>query len=295
MQTLASQRASGILKIDGDPSGAVYFDGGEITFARASWAPDVGTRLLCGFRLPDEARELIAGANQPDRDVGGALLRRNYLSRAALSSILRSAVVDAVTMLTVPMEAGSFVSDLRLAVPDAHWAGTYSRLRAADVWVQARGWVARTARHRVARTALVELCDLGVPSAIVRREEWVIACAITGAMSAQGIAWRYGLALCDVIEQVSLLLEAGLCALVPGPALAGPPRPGPALAGPPRPAAGLAASLPHRPQSAGPAPIRPVMSAQVAAGDGAPPDSSAYTPSPLELLRRVLDGLKNMS
>ena len=245
--------------------------------------------------MPDEARELIAGANQPDRDVGGALLRRNYLSRAALSSILRSAVVDAVTMLTVPMEAGSFVSDLRLAVPDAHWAGTYSRLRAADVWVQARGWVARTARHRVARTALVELCDLGVPSAIVRREEWAIACAITGAMSAQGIAWRYGLALCDVIEQVSLLLEVGLCALVPGPALAGPPRPGPALAGPPRPAAGLAASLPHRPQGAGPAPIRPVMSAQVAAGDGAPPDSSAYTPSPPELLRRVLDGLKNMS
>jgi hypothetical protein len=331
METLASQGVSGILKIDGDPAGAVYFSRGEITFARASWTPGLGTRLLSGLQVPDESRDLLASADEPDQDAGGYLLLRRYLSRAELCSILRSVIVDAVTVLTMPMEAGSFVSDLRLAVPDAHWAGTYTRLHAADVRVQARGWATRMARHRVARTAAVELCDLGAPSGILRRDQWAIACAFTGAMSAQDIAWRCGLALCEVIEQVGLLLEAGFCALAAAPPTARPPETGkaepvrwlgetttgaaPLAIGGPLPVAGAATAaqrrgpgcpeivgsapdladiLPQRDRGADPVPIRPVMSAKVSAADAAPPDSSAYEPSPPELLRRVLDGLKNI-
>lgn len=291
IETLASQRVSGILKIDGDPAGAVYFSRGEITFAQASWTPGLGTRLLRGLVLPDESHDLLASADEPDQDAGGALLLRGYLSRTELREILRSVIVDAVTVLTMPMEAGSIVSDLRLAVPDAHWAGTYIRLHAADVRVQARGWAARMAQHRVVRTAPVELCDLGAPSGILRREQWAIACAFTGAMSAQDIAWRCGLALCEVIEQVGLLLEAGFCALAP--AAVRPPAPGgmelvPCFGGM------TTNILPQRAPGDEPAPIRPVMSAEVAAADAAPPDSSAYAPAPPELLRRVLDGLKNI-
>ena len=293
IETLASQRVSGILKIDGDPAGAVYFSRGEITFAQASWTPGLGTRLLRGLLLPDESQDLLASADEPDQDAGGALLLRGYLSRTDLREILRSVIVDAVTVLTMPMEAGSIVSDLRLAVPDEHWAGTYIRLHAADVRVQARGWAARMAQHRVVRTAPVELCDLGAPSGILRREQWAIACAFTGAMSAQDIAWRCGLALCAAIEQVGLLLEAGFCALAPAPATVRPPAPaGAELA---RCLGGMTTdTLPQRAAGAEPAPARPVMSAEVAAADAAPPDSSAYALAPPELLRRVLDGLKNI-
>ena len=291
IETLASQRVSGILKIDGDPAGAVYFSRGEITFAQASWTPGLGTRLLRGLLLPDEPHDLLASADEPDQDAGGALLLRGYLSRTELREILRSVIVDAVTVLTMPMEAGSIVSDLRLAVPDAHWAGTYIRLHAADVRVQARGWAARMAQHRVVRTAPVELCDLGAPSGILRREQWAIACAFTGAMSAQDIAWRCGLALCEVIEQVGLLLEAGFCALAPA-TVRPPARDGVELL----PCFGGMTTniLPQRAPGDEPAPIRPVMSAEVAAADAAPPDGGAYAPAPPELLRRVLDGLKNI-
>jgi hypothetical protein len=294
MQTLASQRASGILKIDGDPAGAVYFSQGEITFAQASWTPGLGVRLLRGLALPEESLDLLTLADRPDRDVGGALLLRRYLSHAELCSALRSAVVDAVTVLTVPIEAGSFVSDLRLAVPDMHWAGSYTRLCAADVWRQVRGWAARMAQHQVARTAPVELCDLGAPSAILRAEQWAVVCAITGAMSAQDIAWRCGLGLCEVIEQVGILLDGGLCALAPGPAAAWPAPSGGEQERWYGGTADLEDGLPHRPQGGGPAPLRPVMSARVTAADAAPPDSGAYAPSPPDLLRRVLDGLKNI-
>jgi len=52
---MAAQRASGILEIHGNPAGTVYFDQGQITFARASWIPDLSARLLrLGRRQSDE-------------------------------------------------------------------------------------------------------------------------------------------------------------------------------------------------------------------------------------------------
>ena len=100
LEALAARRASGILEIDGDPSGTVYFDQGQITCARASWVPDIGARLLGVLQPPAESLDLLTGADEPDRDIGTFLVQRNYLSIAELATILRSVVVDTVIALT---------------------------------------------------------------------------------------------------------------------------------------------------------------------------------------------------
>ena len=67
------------------------------------------------------------------------------------------------------------------------------------------------ARYHLARTTPVRLRDLSAPSATLSRGQWVIACAIDGTRSVQDLAWHCGLALCDAIECVGRLIQAGGC------------------------------------------------------------------------------------
>ena len=104
-------------------------DKGLITFARASWIPDLTARLSSAITPDAQCRDQLRGADQPERDIGAALLRHRALSPDKLQAIVRSAVIDAVVVLTVPLADESFVSDIRFRAPSAHWAAAYSRLR----------------------------------------------------------------------------------------------------------------------------------------------------------------------
>ena len=64
LEKLTAGQVSGMMEIIGNPAGTIYLNHGEITFAQASWVPDLSARLLGALRLPAGARELIAG---PDR------------------------------------------------------------------------------------------------------------------------------------------------------------------------------------------------------------------------------------
>jgi hypothetical protein len=85
-----------MLEIQGSPAGTIYFDQGQITFARASWIPDLNARLLGCLRLSAESRDLLIDGNRPERDICTMLVRQDELTRADLQRILRSVVVDAV-------------------------------------------------------------------------------------------------------------------------------------------------------------------------------------------------------
>ena len=141
------------------------------------------------------------------------------LSADQLRAIVRSAVVDAIIVLTVPLANDSFVSDIRFQVPGVHWAGAYSRLRVDSIRAEAVPRAQRLARYRLARTAPVALRDLDRASVLLRPGLWAIACRINGALSAQDLAWQCGLALYETIEGVGELLQAGLCALSPAAAV----------------------------------------------------------------------------
>jgi hypothetical protein len=61
LERLAERRVSGIMEIDGNPAGTIYLNHGQITFAQASWIPDLSARLLGALRLSAASRELITG------------------------------------------------------------------------------------------------------------------------------------------------------------------------------------------------------------------------------------------
>lgn len=124
-----------MFQIEGSPAGTIYFDRGQITFARASWTPDLSARLLGVMRPSPESRDLLMGGDRPDRDIGTILVQRNYLSRTGLQAILRSVVVDAIIVLTAPSDEDAFISDVRFTAPVAHWAGAYSSLEFGAVQV----------------------------------------------------------------------------------------------------------------------------------------------------------------
>ena len=109
LESLCRKGASGVLEVEGNPAGAIYLDQGQITFARSSWAPDLTARLCGALRPPPELRNFLRGSDQADRNSGALLVRRGYMSENDLRSILRSAVIDALIVLTMPLVGGSSV------------------------------------------------------------------------------------------------------------------------------------------------------------------------------------------
>jgi hypothetical protein len=308
LEAMAARHASGILVIEGDPAGTFYFDQGQITCARASWIPDIGARLLGTLGGAAESPDLLARADEPDRDIGTLLVQQNRLTAPELAAILRSVVVDAVIAMTAFAYEGAYISDVRFASAGPHWAAAFSRQDVHSVMAEAIRRGQHIARYRLGRSTPVRLRDLSGSAAVLSRTQWALACAIDGAASPQELAGRCGLALYDAIENIGELVAAGLCwpdaAGPPGPP-AGPPEP-PArpaadrpelLAGPlaewPGPVPPLA-TLPRRGQ---PAPVLPAPSVVAAQFTGADlgPMRIEMTPAGPDILRRVLDGLKRTS
>jgi hypothetical protein len=287
LEELAARQASGVLEIDGDPAGTIYFDQGQITCARASWVPGIGARLLGALQPPAESLDLLAGADEPDRDIGTYLVQQNYLTIGELAGLLRSVVVDTVIVLTALADADAAISDIRFAPAGAHWAAAFSCLDVASVLAEATERAERMARYGLSRTTPVRLHDLGRPAAVLSRPQWALACAIDGAASAQDLAWRCGLALYEAIENIGQLIAAGLCRSEEAEVAA--PSAGP-LADWFEPVP-QAAGLPRR---AYPAPMLsapPVMAPGVRTAGGVPAGLE-MTPASPDLLRRVLDGLR---
>ena len=128
LEGLARKNVTGVLEIDGAPEGAIYLDKSHITFARASWSPDLVARLYGVLEPTADVRELLDGEDRPDRDLGTMLLGRGYLTVGQLQAILRSIVVDAVTVLTAPLTGDSLLAGIRFESARTHWAQSFCRL-----------------------------------------------------------------------------------------------------------------------------------------------------------------------
>jgi hypothetical protein len=278
LEGLARQSASGALEIDGSPSGTIYLDHGQITCARTSWSPDLGTRLGALLEPAAELRDLLDSADQPDGDLGEILVGRGFVTRDVLAATLESVVVDAVLVLTVPLTGESSVADIRLESPRTHWAAAFHQVRVDAARAEALATAARLAGFDVPRTASLELRDIDAGRAVLTREQWAVASKINGALNAWDLAWQCGLSLADTFEAVGALARSGLCAPCPVTEL---------------PADDDDWILPHRRQVRVPAQL--TARAADAAGDtGVPPAEARVAQPPLESLRRVLDGLRRL-
>jgi hypothetical protein len=336
LESLAVQRASGVLEIEGNPAGIIYLDRGQITYAQASWVPDLAARFCASRQPPEDVRALLLGADQaaPDRaapgqagrDLGRVLL--SCVTREELQALLRSAIVDAILALTVPLSGDAAVSGIRFETPRAHWASAFARLPLDSVREEAVCRAARIAPYQVSRTTTVALRDLDREAMVLTREEWAIASRIGRTATVRDLAWCSGLALCDTIECVGRLVRAGVCTLGPAQsaAAAGPtagPVAGPAAGPAARPAAGPADQaesavgaqpagvapavspapggpepLPRRQPGTHLAPQLRASAREAQSGTGpawpARPAPASFTPPPPDVLHRLLDGLRNL-
>jgi hypothetical protein len=82
LERLAERRVSGIMEIDGNPAGIIYLNHGQITFAEASWIPDLSARLLGALRLSAASRELIKGPGADAARRPGRVHFRHQVRRA---------------------------------------------------------------------------------------------------------------------------------------------------------------------------------------------------------------------
>jgi len=315
LESLAAQRASGVVEIDGDPAGVIYLDQGQVTYAEASWVPDLAARFCASQQPPADVRALLLGGD-PGGDPGTVLL--SCVSRAELQALLRSVIVDAIIALTVPL-SGAAVSGIRFEAPRAHWASAFARLPLDSVCEEAVCRAARLARYQLSRSSTVSLRDMDQGSMVLTREQWAIVSRIGRTSTVRDLAWRSGLALCDTIECVGRLIRAGLCTLIPAPAASVPVTvlatvPTSVPAGAPASAAGAAEPGDEPVMLAAPGAPEPLprrrpgthlaaalraareeVQPGTAVSRPAPPVPASYTPVPPDVLHRLLDGLRNLT
>jgi hypothetical protein len=289
LEDLVTRQASGVLEVTGSPSGAVYLDGGRIAFARASWVPGLAARLRAISPALDGLGETSSGGDADDVDdaaVAGLAVQGGYVTAAALHGLIRSIVVDAFLVLTIPLATDSPVAAIRFTSTRTYWTEMFPRLGIDLVREEAFRRAARLAEHGLAPTTAVALCDLRAPSAVLTREQWAVACRIGAHASALDLAARRGAALIDTLDCLGSLTRAGLCAPVRASGRGQPSSWGPARG---RPTGLSSQQAPAQPETAGrlpgrhPAQDRPAWTV----GTGQAPT--------VDVLRQVLNGLKNLS
>ena len=117
------------MRLTGDPSGAIYLDGGRITFARASWVPGLAARLHAIRPALAGLGDLSSGRDADDAAVAGFAVQRGYLTAAGLHEVIRSIVVDAFLVLTIPLAMDSPVAAIRFTSTRTYWTETVSPAR----------------------------------------------------------------------------------------------------------------------------------------------------------------------
>jgi hypothetical protein len=211
VEDLGARGASGVLEVKGNPSGAIYLDRGHLAFAWSSWVPGLVARLRGILPWPAELQDRPAGRDADDAALAALAVQRGYLTAAALHELIRSIIVDAFLVLTIPLAMDSTVASIRFTSARTYWTDMFPRLDIDPVRGEALRQAQRMADYGLAPTTAVALRDLRRPTAVLTREQWAVASAIIDKASAREIALRHGAALTDTVECLGNLIRVGLC------------------------------------------------------------------------------------
>jgi hypothetical protein len=326
IEDLVTEAESGVLEIDGDPAGRVYLEGGQITYARASWVPGLAARLRAiapsldeGDSPPNEVAE-----DTGDVAIARLVVRHGYLTEAGLQELIESIVVDAFLVLTIPLAGDSPVAATHFTPTRTRSSELFPRLTLDVVRAEAVRRAEEMADFGLAPTTTVAPRDLAASVTVLTREQWAVACLIGDRVSARELAMRRGASLSDTVHCLGSLVNAGLCApvhgsvrgraaLPPVPPQAGSPQsgpmqavvpqavvpqavlpqPGPPQAVPPRVRHDGRVALPPVPRQAVPPQVRRVPGGALERSRSHRLASS-YEPPSMDLLRQVLSGLRQL-
>lgn len=281
VEELGTRGASGVLEVTGIPSGAIYLEGGRITFARASWVPGPAARLRGIQQLPAELAELLASrGSEDDAAMAAHIARRGYLTTAGLHELIKSIVIDVLLVLTIPLAVDSPGTAIRFASTRGYWPGKFPRLEVAPLRAEASRRARRMAQCDLAPTTAVALHWLRLPAAVLTNEQWTVARQLTGPASAQELAMRSGTALADTMECLGGLMQAGLCTPV-------------RIPGQRRLPSGVPQAAPQATALVEPMACDPPLTALDQPGR-LPVTGGSNQPVSLAILRQVLEGLKKL-
>jgi hypothetical protein len=208
---LVTREASGVLEVAGNPSGAIYLDGGRVAYARASWVPGLAIRLRAIVPSLTGTREPRLGEDAADAAVAALAVRHGYLTTDELHELIRSVIVEAFLVLTIPLAADSPVSTVRFTPAPVSWTDLFPRLGIGAVRGEAVSRAERMTACGLAPTTAVAPRDLASPSAVLTAEQWAVACQIGDRVSARELAMRRGASLSDTVHCLGSLVRAGLC------------------------------------------------------------------------------------
>jgi hypothetical protein len=210
---LAQQRASGALEIGGSPGGTIFMSGGYLAFAETSAVPDLRSRLISSQRLSASQWREVMDSEQA-HGVGTLLVSREIITINELRALLRSITLDAlVALAALPPSAEPPAVGVRFWPRRSHWVGSLLRLDIASQWADAGQRAQRLALRGIPADARPQPRDLDRPWAVVRDGPWMVACQADGQTTVKDLAWRNGFPLCDALDWVGDLVQAGLCSL----------------------------------------------------------------------------------
>ena len=155
VEDLAAQGATGILEITGDPSGALYLDGGRIAFAEASWVPGLVDRLRGLRPASAEFQQQLAAWAADDAAIAALAVQGGYLTAARLRELVQSIVVDAFLVLVIPLPENAHVAEVRFTPVGTHANAMFPRLDIASVRWEAGRRADRMAKYCAAPTRQV--------------------------------------------------------------------------------------------------------------------------------------------
>jgi len=297
IEDLAERAESGILEIEGDPSGRVYLEGGQIAYAQASWVPGLAVRLRAIAPSLDDGE--FAPSQEAD-DVATATLmaRHGYLSEATLQELIESVVIDAFLVLTIPLTADSPVRGIHFEPALTGLPALFPGLTLDLVRGEAIRRAEAMAEYCLAPTTAVAPRDLAASATVLTREQWAVARLIGDRVSARELAMRRGASLSETVRCLGSLVSAGLYAPVRGTAPQARRDDRVALpAVPPQARRDGRAALPAVPPQARRVPGRPVLEPGRAELEPARSHRLAgqYQPPSMDVLRQVLSGLRKLS
>ena len=215
IEDLVAGAESGVLEIEGNPSGQIYLEDGHITFARASWVPGLAARLRAIAPSLDNG-ESPPSQETDDAITAGLVLRHGYVTMARLHEIIESIVVDAFLVLTIPLMADSPVAGIHFRPAVFTPTELFPRLTLDLVRGEAIKRAEEMAEYGLAPTTAVAPRDLAASATVLTREQWAVACQIGDRVSARELAMRRGASLSDTVQCLGSLVSAGLCAPVLG-------------------------------------------------------------------------------
>ncbi len=211
VEDLVARGESGVLEVTGNPSGVVYLDDGHIAYARASWVPGLGAQLRAFSPALAALAEPPFGQDADEAAIAALAVRSGYLTPAQLHELIRSTIVDAFLVLTIPLVPHSPVTAIRFTPNRTYWTDMFPRLGIDLVRQEARRRAELMAECGLAPTTTVAPRDLTAPAVVLTREQWAMACQIGERASARDIALQHGASLSDTVQCLGSLVRAGLC------------------------------------------------------------------------------------